>query len=559
MRRKLAGATLLSGFLAAAVVAGPVAASERPPAPELAPAKLISINEGVTKSDNVHLRAQFPFENGTDIDFANGYVYASEQGANGGVHIIDVTGEDPKRVGFVRCPGFQDDVAVVKPGLIAIGYITGDCGRELGGGMRLVDVSDPKKPVYLGAVGIPDGAHTLTAFPGEELVYLSSGGMGENGGEEYVVDVSDPRNPKIVHSFVPDPLGCHDVSFHVERKLGFCAGQMGTHIWDVSDPTRPAAIGVVPPAMEFAHSAVASPDGKLLVISDESYVAHDCATGRSPTGALTAWDISDPRTPVFKGRISSPRGRSPIGNLGIGICGAHNFNFVGTSRKVVSSWYTGGTSVIDFTDPSAPEEIAYYRADDSDVWSSYFYRGYVISNDQKRGLEIMTVDDLPQPPPPPPPPPPKDPEKPDPDEPEPPDPKCRVLTEDEKTFAHKVNRERERRDVKKLSLDDELSFVAQAHSRAMRREQTLRHSNEKWLRERVTRWEILGENVGRGATVHSLHDAFMESEAHRKNVTYKEFRYLGVGIAADEHQIWITVLFEAYEDPGTTMEMPEGC
>ncbi|MBW3594867.1 MAG: hypothetical protein KY391_04755, partial [Actinobacteria bacterium] len=552
MKKALA---LSSGLIAAVLVTGSAAASGPLPRVELGPANLITIDDGITKSNNVRLRAHFPFKNGTDIDFANGFVYASEQGDNGGVHIIDVTGHDPKRVGFVRCPGFQDDVAVVKPGLIAIGFIEGECGRGLGGGMRLVDVRDPKRPVYLGGVGIPNGAHTLTTFPGEDLVYLSPGGFGENGGEQFVVDVSKPRRPKIVHRFTPNPLGCHDVSFHVGRDLGFCPGQLGTEIWDVTNPAKPKAIGHVPPAMEFAHSAIASPDGKLLVVSDESYVAHDCRTQRSPLGALSAWDISDPSRPIFKGSISSPRGESPIGNLAIGICGAHNFNFVENSRKVVSSWYTGGTSVIDFADPTAPKEIAYYRADDSDTWSSYFYRGYVIVNDQNRGLELMTVDDLPQPSPPPPPP--SDPEDPkDPKEPKPPEPKCRLLTDDEKAFARKVNDARRRHDVRKLSLDHELSLVAQAHSSNMRREQKLRHSNEKWLRERVTRWEILGENVGRGHSIHTLHRSFMESEPHRKNVTYKEFRYVGVGIAEDGDQIWITVLFEAYDDPGTTMEMP---
>jgi len=554
MDRKLVGVTLLGALVAASLVAGPAAASGRLPAAELGPATTFSIDDGVSKSDNVHLRAQFPFENGTDIDFAGGLVYASEQGDNGGVHIFDVTGADPKRIGFVRCPGFQDDVAVVKPGLIAVGFIRGECGRDLGGGMRLIDVSNPKHPVHLGGVGIPDGAHTLTTFPGEDLVYLSPGGMGENGGEQFVVDVSDPRDPKIAHRFTPNPFGCHDVSFHLGRKLGFCAGQMGTEIWDVSDPAKPKVLGNVPPLMEFAHSAVASPDGRLLVVSDESYVAHDCATGRSPLGALSAWDITDPTNPVFKGSISSPRGQSPIGTLAVGICGAHNFNFVGDSRKVVSSWYTGGTSVIDFTNPSAPKEIAYYRADDANAWSSYFYRGYVVVNDLNRGVEFMTVDGLPQPPPPPPPPEPKEPK-----EPEPPEAKCRLLSGDEREFARKVNRARERHDVRKLGLDEELSLVAQAHSRDMRRDRELRHSNERWLRERVTRWEILGENVGRGYTIHTLHDAFMESDAHRKNVTNKEFRYVGVGIAADEDHIWITVLFEAYDDPGTTMEMPEAC
>ena len=554
MGRRIALVALLAAVVSAVL---PAAASGAIPDTIVDLGQLISIDEGVAKSDNVHPRAHISFKSGTDIDFADGIVYASEQGDKGGVHVIDVTGRDPKKVAFIQCGGYQNDVAVVRPGLIALGYAIGDCGHPFGGGIRLIDVKDPKKPVYLGAVGVPDGSHTLTAFPGKPLIYISGGGVAENDGIVYIVDVSDPRNPKIVNEFFSNPFGCHDISFHAGRKLGFCPGQAGTEIWDVSDPVNPSLISLIPPAMEFAHSAVASPDGDLLLVSDESYVAHDCTTGRSPIGALTAFDITNPALPIYKGSISSPRGASPVGNLAVGICGAHNFNFVDGTRKVVSSWYTGGTSVIDFSDPSAPVELAYYRPDNADTWSSYFYRGYVIANDQVRGVEFLTVDGLPQPPPPPAPPnPPKDPDDPD----VPKDPiKCKLIAKDEVKFAKKVNRARDRRDLRLLGLDVDLSHVAAAHSREMRRRNELHHTPEAKLRERVTRWEILAENVGRGASLDSLHEAFMESEAHRSNVTYEDFRHMGVGIARDGDVIWITVLFEAVEDPGTTMEMPKGC
>ena len=166
----------------------------------------------------------------------------------------------------------------------------------------------------------------------------------------------------------------------------------------------------------------------------------------------------------------------------------------------------------------------------------------------------MTVDGLPQPPPPPPPPP-----KPEP-EPEPePEPKCDVTSHDEERMAEKINHARERRGVRDMKLDQQLSWVAAAHSRAMRREHRLYHSPENQLRERVTRWEILGENVGWGRSVDSLHEAFMDSEPHRHNVMNGEFKHQGIGIAEDGDHIWITILFEAYEDPGTTMDMPKGC
>lgn len=136
---------------------------------------------------------------------------------------------------------------------------------------------------------------------------------------------------------------------------------------------------------------------------------------------------------------------------------------------------------------------------------------------------------------------------------------CKVVGSEERRFAEKINKARARRDRKPVDIDMQISAVAGTHSRAMKREAELRHTGERKLRERVTRWELLGENVGRGGNVDSLHQAFMESEGHRQIVLDEKFRYVGVGIARDENQIWVTVLFESQIDPGTTMKLPEGC
>jgi hypothetical protein len=347
----------------------------------------------VDKSNNISVVARFAYEEGTDIDFSGDLVYAARQGDNGGVAIIDVSRSKPRQVGFVKCPGTQNDVAVVKPGLIALGFYSGSCG---GGesGIRLIDVDNPKKPRFLDAIGFPDGTHTLTTYPGKPLIYSSPGGLGENGGTEHIVDVSNPNKIKVVGEYTPNLFGCHDISFGFSKKgkLAFCPGQQETEILDVSNPTKPELVAEIPPNMEFPHSAVASPDGDLLVIGDESlFTAHECVTGKSPTGALYAYDISDPAHPILVGHQSSPRGGSPIGTALTPWCTAHNFNFIPGTRKVVSSWYTGGTSVVDFEDPTSPTEIAHFRPDDAVTWSSYYYRGKIYASDIVRGLEILKL------------------------------------------------------------------------------------------------------------------------------------------------------------------------
>jgi uncharacterized protein YkwD len=136
---------------------------------------------------------------------------------------------------------------------------------------------------------------------------------------------------------------------------------------------------------------------------------------------------------------------------------------------------------------------------------------------------------------------------------------CPVVGNAEKDFAAKVNKARARRDRKPVNLDLEISAVAAVHSRAMRRQARLYHTGEEQLRKRVTRWELLGENVGRGMDSDSLHKAFMESTGHRRTIMDTRFRHLGVAIVRDDNQVWMTVLFESQIDPGTRVDMPKGC
>jgi Ca2+-binding RTX toxin-like protein len=85
---------------------------------------------------------------------------------------------------------------------------------------------------------------------------------------------------------------------------------------------------------------------------------------------------------------------------------AHLYNYVPqTSQRdiLVSSWYFGGTSVADTTNPALAKEIGYYDAQTplpggatpvkSDVWTSYWYNGYIYVNDIGRGLETYRLTD----------------------------------------------------------------------------------------------------------------------------------------------------------------------
>jgi len=65
----------------------------------------------------------------------------------------------------------------------------------------------------------------------------------------------------------------------------------------------------------------------------------------------------------------------------------------------------GGTSLVDFTDPAHPREIAYADTEDAtgkdDTFTAYWYNGYIYANSginrrgtgQNRGLEVLDITD----------------------------------------------------------------------------------------------------------------------------------------------------------------------
>ncbi|HEU4481390.1 MAG TPA: CAP domain-containing protein [Actinomycetota bacterium] len=133
---------------------------------------------------------------------------------------------------------------------------------------------------------------------------------------------------------------------------------------------------------------------------------------------------------------------------------------------------------------------------------------------------------------------------------------CWNTKRSEKRFAKKINNARSNAGVRKLSLDPELSKVARKHTREMTGKGSLFHTTAEQFRKRVTNWTLLGENVGAGAGVSTLHTAFMSSPLHKANILKSSFRHVGVGVSKVNGTMWVTVVFEARSDPGTTLKMP---
>ncbi len=134
--------------------------------------------------------------------------------------------------------------------------------------------------------------------------------------------------------------------------------------------------------------------------------------------------------------------------------------------------------------------------------------------------------------------------------------RCFSFKRSERRFARLMNGARSARSHNRMKIDRHLTRVARVHTNEMVKRHSLYHTSSEALGRRVTRWRVLGENVGFGGSVRSLHHAFMESPAHRDNILFDSYRHVGVGVKQSKGLMWVTVVFEASKDPGTRLAMP---
>jgi hypothetical protein len=229
------------------------------------------------------------------------------------------------------------------------------------------------------------------------------------------VPLANPAAARVIGTpSVETNIGCHDVTVFVERNLAAAACLTESQIWDLSDPERPDIIATIrDPKINIHHSTVFSNDGNKLVIGDElggAAASPGCFSDRDTYGGLFFYDVTRPTAPEFRQAFKLPQ---QVASL---FCTAHLFNVVPLPSEddiLVSSWYTGATSVIDFSDLTrAPEQIAYYipsepvtpdeQPTEAAAWASYWYRGKIYSNNfdedvnsvspRSRGFDVFDVE-----------------------------------------------------------------------------------------------------------------------------------------------------------------------
>lgn len=114
---------------------------------------------------------------------------------------------------------------------------------------------------------------------------------------------------------------------------------------------------------------------------------------------------------------------------------------------------------------------------------------------------------------------------------------------DEAAFAQRINDLRRSKGLAPMVVDTHLSDVARSWTSVMIRNGDISH-NPNLAGSVRHDWRKLGENVGRGTNVQILHDTFVASPGHYRNLVDPDFTHMGIAVLYDaKGQLFTTHVF----------------
>ena len=213
------------------------------------------------------------------------------------------------------------------------------------------------------------------------------------------------------------PRNCHDVTSYPE--MGLLAGACASHglLVDISDPLKPVRLDAVADTnFSLWHTAVFSNDGRKVVFTDEwgGGTGPMCqSNSMMEMGGNTVLTIGANRKYTQHAYFKIPAAQTAEEN-----CVSHNGGLIPVPGRdiMVQGWYQGGVSVMEFTDPDDPRELAYFdrgaidppaaASNDSAAaqpagsrasrsiggsWGAYWWNGLIYSSELDRGLDILEL------------------------------------------------------------------------------------------------------------------------------------------------------------------------
>jgi choice-of-anchor B domain-containing protein len=256
-------------------------------------------------------------------------------------------------------------------------FVIGDyayIGTEGGGGIQIVDISDPTDPTLVNTYTATVGAcHNVFGDPSRNLLFVVGGYTTNVNGGVQIFDATDPVN--LVEIGEWDTKYIHDLS--VEGNLLYAAliSDSRMRILDATDPTNPVNYGTVYfDPVQATHATWPLGDGQHVMIVQETN-----------GGRLDKLDVSVPTAIVRVASHNPAPAASP-----------HNVHVQGD--RIYVSWYARGTRIFD---PDL-NELGYWDTyPDTDGggvgpgnWGVYPHlpSGVIAANDGKYGLFLLQYE-----------------------------------------------------------------------------------------------------------------------------------------------------------------------
>ncbi len=326
---------------------------------------------------------------------------------NYGLKIYDVSNlSNIQQIGQLPITGFPYRVSV-KGDYVYVANSTSNAG----GGMQIIDVSDPALPVLVSSYS----GYADFVSVGENVATITGGGRPLS-----ILDVSDVTNPQLITDY---KLALSVNEICVSGNLAY-TGSNGFRVFDVSDKTKPEQIGYNETAGDMAAVT-----GNLAVYIPKSMGA---------SNPVNIMDISDPANPVKRGHYQAPVMTYDIAlkdNFAFIACwwdgfrvvnfenpdnpvlAAHKFGWVNSGSvpgvdfcyvqalathgnylylidyKPFEAEDTKGLYIFDITNPANPVFVSRYAALVSQGYGLEVNGNFVYVADKNGGLEVIDVAD----------------------------------------------------------------------------------------------------------------------------------------------------------------------
>ncbi len=195
------------------------------------------------------------------------------------------------------------------------------------------------------------------------------------------------------------PTQCHDIT--VYPAIGLAGGACEGYglLLDISNPTDPRRLAAVSDSnFAYWHSATFSNDGSKIMFTDEwgGGGGPKCRESDPYEWGANAIFTIDGNDMNFRSYYKLPAPQTSLEN-----CVAHNGSLIPIPGRdiMIQAWYQGGISLIDWTNPDNPVEIAFHdrgpvnpnQMGSGGSWSVYWYNGFIVSSEIARGLDVFEL------------------------------------------------------------------------------------------------------------------------------------------------------------------------